>query len=74
MAFEKLRDYHGLYHVLHGVLSPREGIGPEDINVKGLIRRLQANPEIKEVILAESKRLDLHTVWQSEAISNTQMK
>lgn len=52
MAFEKLRDYHGLYHVLHGVLSPSEGIGPEDINVKGLIRRLQANPEIKEVILA----------------------
>lgn len=35
MAFEKLRDYHGLYHVLHGVLSPSEGIGPEDINVKG---------------------------------------
>ena len=45
MAFEKLRDYHGLYHVLHGVLSPSEGIGPEDINVKGLIRRLQATPE-----------------------------
>ncbi len=52
MAFEKLRDYHGLYHVLHGVLSPSEGIGPEDINVKGLIRRLQENPDIKEVILA----------------------
>ena len=52
MAFEKLREYHGLYHVLHGVLSPTEGIGPNEINVQGLIKRLQQNPEIKEVILA----------------------
>ena len=52
IAMERTHEYGGLYHVLHGVLSPSEGIGPEDINVKGLIRRLQANPEIKEVILA----------------------
>ena len=52
MAFEKLREYHGLYHVLHGVLSPTEGIGPNEINVQGLIKRLQQNPEIKGVILA----------------------
>lgn len=51
MAFDKLNDYHGLYHVLHGVLSPTEGLGPEDINIASLIKRLQ-NEEVKEVIIA----------------------
>ncbi|MCD2255443.1 recombination mediator RecR [Agrilactobacillus fermenti] len=51
MALEKMNDYHGLYHVLHGVLSPMEGTGPEDINIKSLIKRLQKTP-IKEVIIA----------------------
>ena len=52
MSLEKMREYHGLYHVLHGVLSPIEGKGPEDINITGLIKRLQQNDQIKEVILA----------------------
>lgn len=51
MALDKMDDYHGLYHVLHGVLSPMEGKGPEDINIKALIQRLQKQP-IKEVIVA----------------------
>ena len=50
MSLEKMREYHGLYHVLHGVLSPIEGKGPEDINITGLIKRLQQNDQIKEVI------------------------
>ncbi|BAL62523.1 recombination mediator RecR [Melissococcus plutonius] len=50
-AMEKMREYHGLYHVLNGVLSPMEGTGPEDINIASLIQRLH-NDEIKEVILA----------------------
>ncbi|MDI6605491.1 recombination protein RecR [Aceticella autotrophica] len=50
-AMEKTREYHGLYHVLHGVISPMDGIGPEDIKIKELLERLKKN-EIKEVILA----------------------
>lgn len=52
MAFENMGEYDGLYHVLHGVLSPMDGIGPEQINIKSLIVRLQKNDDAKEVILA----------------------
>ena len=52
MTLEKMHEYHGLYHVLHGVLSPIEGKGPEDINITSLIKRLQKNENIEEVILA----------------------
>lgn len=52
MALEKMNEYHGLYHVLHGVLSPIDGRGPEDINIRSLVTRLQQNEQIKEVILA----------------------
>lgn len=51
MALEKMREYHGLYHVLHGVLSPMEGTGPDDINIASLIQRLH-DEEVEEVILA----------------------
>lgn len=51
MALEKMREYHGLYHVLHGVLSPMEGTGPDDINLTSLITRLH-NEVVKEVIIA----------------------
>ncbi|MBA0949033.1 recombination mediator RecR [Enterococcus gallinarum] len=51
MALEKVREYHGLYHVLHGVLSPMEGTGPEDINIAHLIQRLH-DDQVKEVIIA----------------------
>lgn len=51
MSLEKVREYRGLYHVLHGVLSPMEGTGPEDINLGSLISRLH-NEEVKEVIIA----------------------
>jgi len=49
---EKMKEYHGLYHVLQGVMSPIEGKGPEDLNIASLINRLQKNPAIKEVIIA----------------------
>lgn len=52
MAFEEMGEYNGLYHVLHGVLSPMDGIGPEEINIKSLITRLQKRDKVKEVILA----------------------
>ena len=51
MALEKMREYHGLYHVLGGVLSPMEGTGPEDINIPALIKRLH-DDTVKEVIIA----------------------
>lgn len=51
ISLEKMNDFKGLYHVLHGVLSPIEGTGPEDINIPTLIKRLQ-DAEVEEVILA----------------------
>ena len=57
-AMEKIQEYHGLYHVLHGLISPMNGIGPDDINLKSLIERLQKNPEIQEVIIATNATAD----------------
>lgn len=51
MAFERTHEYNGLYHVLHGVISPMNGIGPESITFKELISRL-GDTDIKEVIMA----------------------
>jgi len=51
LAVEKTREYKGLYHVLHGVISPMDGIGPDDINITGLIDRI-AKGGTSEVILA----------------------
>lgn len=51
-TMEKMKDYKGLYHVLHGVLSPMEGKGPDDINISSLIQHLQKNEAIQEVIVA----------------------
>ena len=50
MAIERTGDFRGRYHVLHGALSPLDGIGPEDIRLRELIARL--SPEVTEVILA----------------------
>lgn len=56
-AMERIREYNGLYHVLHGVISPMEGIGPEDINLKSLIARLQAS-DVKELIIATNPNIE----------------
>ncbi|MCH4006465.1 MAG: recombination mediator RecR [Eubacterium sp.] len=58
LAMERIKEYHGRYHVLNGVISPMDGIGPEDINLKSLIIRLQKHPEIKEVILATNPNIE----------------
>jgi recombination protein RecR len=50
LALEKTGEYHGLYHVLGGVLSPLDGVGPDDLRIAELLRRL--NGEVEEVILA----------------------
>lgn len=51
LSMEKMSEYKGVYHVLHGILSPIEGTGPEDIAISELIKRLQ-DDEVKEVIIA----------------------
>lgn len=52
MSMDRMDDYHGLFHVLHGVLSPMEGLGPDDLNIASLLRRLQDNEAVTEVIVA----------------------
>lgn len=56
-AMERLREYRGLYHVLHGTISPMDGRGPEDINLKSLIIRLQEN-DIEEVVIATNPSIE----------------
>ena len=56
-ALERMRDYHGLYHVLGGTLSPMNGIGPEDIRIRELLERLSIEP-IDEVILATNPDIE----------------
>ena len=51
IAIEKLNEYHGVYHVLHGTISPLDGIGPNDINIKGLLERISKGG-VTEVIMA----------------------
>ena len=57
LSLERTRGFHGLYHVLHGVLSPIEGVGPEDIKVKELTVRL-GDGSVEEVILATNPNLE----------------
>jgi len=57
MALEKSGGFRGLYHVLHGVLSPLEGVGPKDLRISELLARLQGG-EIKEVILATNPSVE----------------
>ena len=57
LALERTQSYRGQYHVLHGAISPMDGIGPEDLKVKELLSRLHAD-EVKEVILATNPNLE----------------
>ena len=57
IAMERTHEFNGLYHVLHGSISPMNGIGPDDIKVKELLSRLQ-DGTIKEVILATNPRVE----------------
>ncbi len=57
LALERTREYKGLYHVLHGAISPMEGIGPEDLRLKELLSRL-GRESVQEVILATNPNLE----------------
>lgn len=56
-AMEKIREYKGYYHVLHGAISPMDGIGPDDINLKSLIPRLR-DENVKELIIATNPNIE----------------
>ncbi|MEH7040229.1 recombination protein RecR [Bacillus pseudomycoides] len=57
IAMEKMKEYQGVYHVLRGAISPMEGIGPEDINIPQLLKRLQ-DETVQEVILATNPNIE----------------
>ncbi len=57
IAIEKIHEYKGLYHVLHGSISPMDGIGPDDIKIKELLARLMEGT-VKEVILATNPKVE----------------
>ena len=57
IAIEKLNEFNGVYHVLHGTISPLDGIGPNDINIKGLLSRI-AKGGVKEVIMATNPNVE----------------
>jgi recombination protein RecR len=56
-AIERVHDYRGLYHVLHGVLSPMDNIGPNDLNIRSLLMRL-GDGEVQEVIVATNPDIE----------------
>lgn len=56
-SIERIHEYKGLYHVLHGTISPMDGIGPEDIKIKELLSRLM-DGTVKEVILATNPKVE----------------
>ncbi|EIT83792.1 recombination protein RecR [Fictibacillus macauensis ZFHKF-1] len=57
IAMEKMKDYQGMYHVLHGSISPIEGVGPEDIKIAELLQRL-ADDTVQEIILATDPNIE----------------
>jgi recombination protein RecR len=57
IAMERTKEYEGLYHVLHGAISPMDGIGPEDIKIPDLLKRLQ-DDQVQELILATNPTIE----------------
>lgn len=57
VALEKTREFKGLYHVLHGAISPMEGVGPDDLRIRELLRRL-GDGKVREVILATNPNIE----------------
>ena len=56
-AFERTREFKGYYHVLHGAISPMDGVGPEQLRIKELLDRLH-NGELKEIIIATNSSIE----------------
>ncbi len=56
-AMERMRDFKGVYHVLHGAISPLEGVGPENLKIKELLTRI-SDSEVKEIIMATNPNVE----------------
>lgn len=57
LAMERTREYRGLYHVLHGAISPLDGVGPDDLKITELLRRVEAGG-VEEIIVATNPRVE----------------
>ena len=57
-AYERTKQYHGLYHILHGAISPMLGISPKELKIKELLDRLQKDDSVEEVILATNPNVE----------------
>ena len=57
IALERAHQFHGLYHVLHGAISPMDGVGPDQLKIKELLQRLQAHPA-EEIIIATNTSIE----------------
>lgn len=58
IAMERTHEFKGVYHILHGSISPMNGIGPDEIRIKELLTRINENPDIKEIIVATNPRVE----------------
>ena len=57
-SFERINEYNGLYHVLHGAISPMGGVGPEQLRIKELLARVGGDSPVKEVIMATNSTVE----------------
>jgi recombination protein RecR len=75
LAIEKTESYHGLYHVLDGVISPIDGRGPEDVHIRELVVRLQTEP-VEEIILATNPTIEgeATAMYIGRLLKNTDFK
>lgn len=66
-AYEKTKQYNGLYHILHGVISPLGGVGPGDLKIKELLERLRSD-EVHEIILATNPTVEGETTDRKSVV------
>ena len=74
IAMERTHEFKGVYHVLHGSISPMNGIGPEDIKIKELLNRLAGEEKIEEVIIATNPRVFIkinQAIWHKSNKNST---
>ena len=76
IAIQNTNQYNGLFHVISGLISPINGVGPNNLNIESLIKRIEKNKEIEEVIFALSPNLegDTTTFYISKKLSNFNLK
>ena len=76
IAIQNTNQYNGLFHVISGLISPINGVGPDNLNIESLIKRIEKNKEIEEVIFALSPNLegDTTTFYISKKLSNFNLK